>query len=84
VTGADANSTPDTLEPLLSVEAVSELLGISESGVYRLLRRGELISVKVGGRTLFEPQAVREFIVASRRSSPSTGAVEPSDDQEAA
>lgn len=85
MTGADADSTPDMLEPLLSVEEVSKLLRISESGVYRLLRRGELASVKVGGRTLFEPRAVREFIAASRRTSPGGGgAVAPSNDQEAA
>ena len=64
------------LEPLLSVEEVCELLRISESGVYRFLRRGELASVKVGGRTLFEPEVIREFIAARRRagcgSSPAT------------
>jgi excisionase family DNA binding protein len=63
VTGADANFTLDpVLEPLLSVEEVSEILHISESGVYRLLRRRALPSVKVGGRTLFERGAIRDFL----------------------
>lgn len=55
------------LEPLLSIEEVCDLLRISESGVYRFLRRGELASVKVGGRTLFEPGVIREFIAERRR-----------------
>lgn len=55
------------LEPLLSVKKVAECLGISESGVYRLCKAGELVGVKVGGRTLFEPREVRQFIEASRR-----------------
>jgi excisionase family DNA binding protein len=55
------------LEPLLSIKEVAVYLGISESGVYRLLRAGELAGVKVGNRTLFEPQEVRRFIEASRR-----------------
>lgn len=55
------------LEPLLSIDQVSELLGISQSGIYRLLRGGELASVKVGGRTLIEPGAIRDFISARRR-----------------
>lgn len=86
MTGAEGNSRPSSaLEPLLSVEEVSGLLRISESGVYRLLRRGQVASVKVGGRTLFEPQAIREFIAASRRTSlGANGATTRSNDQEAA
>lgn len=69
MTGPESNSITirPLLEPLLSIEAASELLGISQSGVYRLLRGGELPCVKVGGRTLIEPGAIREFIVARRR-----------------
>jgi excisionase family DNA binding protein len=54
------------LEPLLSVAEARAVLRISESGVYRLLRRGELAAVKVGGRTLIEPAAIRRFIAARR------------------
>lgn len=64
--GSDSTSVP-ALEPLLSVEEVCDLLRISESGVYRFIRRGELASVKVGGRTLFEPEVIREFIAERRR-----------------
>jgi excisionase family DNA binding protein len=54
------------LEALLSVRDVGDVLRISESGVYRLVRRGELIPVKVGGRTLFEPAVIRAFITLRR------------------
>ena len=68
VTGIDGNQTaPTGLEPLLSVDEVAGLLHISERGVYRLIGRRELISVKVGGRTLFEPAAVQAFIAGCRR-----------------
>jgi excisionase family DNA binding protein len=69
VTAPESNLTTPraALEPLLSIEAASELLGISQSGIYRLLRGGELPCVKVGGRTLIEPGEIREFIAARRR-----------------
>lgn len=63
-------SPRDGLEPLLSVKELAVYLGISESGVYRLLKAGDLAGVKVGGRTLFERREVREFIEASRRRVP--------------
>lgn len=56
-----------SLEPLLSVKEVAKILGISESGVYRRCSAGDLPSVGVGGRTLFEQEAIRQFIEASRR-----------------
>src|SRR5690348_337407 len=62
-------TVPDThgeelkgLEPLLSIDDVARLLRVSESSVYRLVRSGDLARVKVGGRTLFEPRAVRDLI----------------------
>ena len=54
------------IEALLSLDEVAKVLRISESGVYRLVRSGELPRVKVGNRTLFQPRDVRAFI-ASRR-----------------
>lgn len=68
VTDVDGNQVPASgIEPLLSVDEVAGLLRISERGVYRLIGRQELISVKVGGRTLFEPAAVQTFITKCRR-----------------
>lgn len=67
MTGADSRSQAvHGIEALLSLDEVAQVLRISESGVYRLVRSGELPRVKVGNRTLFEPHAVRAFI-ASRR-----------------
>jgi excisionase family DNA binding protein len=77
VTEADANSESlDGIEPLLSIVEVAEVLGISESGVYRLIRKGELALVKVGGRTLFERGAIRDFI-ADRRQAADSPTTEP-------
>src|SRR5690349_19653808 len=36
------------LEPLMLIDEVAVILGISERGVFRLLSRGELVAVKVG------------------------------------
>ena len=72
---------PETapLEPLLSVSEVRRILRISESGVYRLVRSGELSTVRIGGRTLFAPQSVRELIAS--RSRPPTGVPVALEDQ---
>ncbi len=68
MTASESNAAADqALEPLLSIEQVSEFLGISQSGIFRLLRSEELACVKVGGRTLIEPAEVRKFIAARRR-----------------
>lgn len=67
MTGADAPSqSVHGIEPLVSLDEVSRLLRISESGVHRLVRSGALSRVKVGKRTLFEADEIRRFI-ASRR-----------------
>lgn len=67
VTGSDTSRKPEHgIEPLLSIEEVTGLLRISESGVYRLVRHGELPRVKVGNRTLFEPAEIRRFIARQR------------------
>ena len=61
MTGLDASGDP-ALEPLLRIEEVARLLRISERGVYRLMRRGELTALKVGHRTLVESQEVADHI----------------------
>ena len=66
MTRVDAPPTA-TLEPLLSIEEVAEVLRVSQRSVYRLLGRGELPSLKVGHRTLVEPRDVRQFIDDQRR-----------------
>lgn len=51
----------------MSIEEVAGVLRISERGVYRLLRRGDLACLKVGHRTLVEPHELRQFIATRRR-----------------
>src|SRR3954449_3880930 len=55
------------LEPLMLIDEVAEILGISERGVFRLLSRGELVAVKVGTSTRIEPDEVRTYIANRRR-----------------
>lgn len=70
MTGPDSPSqTVHGIEALLSLGEVAQVLRISESGVYRLVRSGELPRVKVGNRTLFEPDDVRMFIATRREAS---------------
>ena len=64
--GVDAQREP-ALEPLMSLEEVGSVLRISERSVYRLLRSGDLPSLKVGQRTLVEPEQLRQFIADRRR-----------------
>ncbi len=54
----------------LSVEMAAKMLGISRSMGFKLIRRGELRSVKAGTRTLVPVSAVDEFIEQNSRSHP--------------
>src|SRR4051794_19076707 len=60
--------SPETTDGqlLLSVKEVAGALGISVSGVYRLLEAGELHRLKVGSRTLFERRELERYIAAQR------------------
>ena len=51
----------------LSVEMAAEMLGISRSMVFKLIRNGELRSVKAGTRTLVPVAAIDEFIEQNSR-----------------
>jgi excisionase family DNA binding protein len=52
----------------MSIDEVAATLRISERGVYRLISSGQLVSLKVGHRTLVEPAEVRSFIASQRQS----------------
>ena len=54
---------------MLSVQQVAQRLGISESGVYRLIKAGELCRLKVGTRTVFEPAEIERYITRCRLAS---------------
>ena len=51
----------------LSVKLAAEMLGISRSMGFKLIRNGELRSVKAGTRTLVPVAAVDEFIEQNSR-----------------
>ena len=55
------------LERLMSIDEVASVLHISARGVYRLISSGQLLSLKVGHRTLVEPAEVRNFIAIQRQ-----------------
>jgi excisionase family DNA binding protein len=58
---------PDVLSPLLSINEVAELLGISRPTVYALIRRGELVPIRVGERARFEPADVRVYLERNKQ-----------------
>jgi len=71
-----ASNRQHGIEPLLSIEEVSQVLHISERGIYRLVNSGELARVKVGQRTLFDPADIRRFIESRRDASGTTEIVQ--------
>ncbi len=54
----------------LSVEMAAQMLGISRSMGFELIKNGELRSVKAGTRTLVPVAAVDEFIEQNSQTSP--------------
>ena len=54
----------------LSVEKAAQMLGISRSMGFKLIRSGELRSVKAGTRRLVPVAAVDEFIEQNSQISP--------------
>ena len=58
---------PVVVRKALSVEMAAEMLGISRSMGFKLIRRGELRSIKAGTRTLVPVAAVDEFIEQNSR-----------------
>lgn len=52
-----------TEEPMVTVTEAGEALGVSVSTVWRLLRRGELPSVRRGGRRLIPRDALADEAV---------------------
>jgi excisionase family DNA binding protein len=63
---ASSGSSRTTLEPLLTVKAVCELLGISKPTLYRLIHAGELVPIRVSRRPRFSADDVRGYLERSR------------------
>jgi excisionase family DNA binding protein len=55
-----------------SLGEVAGLIGMSVSGLYLLIGRGELQSVRVGGRRLVTRQALNDFLGLSGHALPPT------------
>jgi excisionase family DNA binding protein len=51
----------------MSIEDVAGFLRISPRSVFRLIERGELVAVKIGGCTRIEPQQLKTYIVERRQ-----------------
>jgi putative molybdopterin biosynthesis protein len=66
MTSQSLTSADDVLAPLLSINEVAQLLGISRPTVYALIRRGELIAIRVGERLRFDPADVRGYLERNR------------------
>jgi excisionase family DNA binding protein len=56
------------LEPLLTINEAADVLGISRSQVYLMLRRGELPYTRVGERIRFVPAELREYLDQQKES----------------
>jgi excisionase family DNA binding protein len=54
------------LEPLLSLDQVGELLGVSRKTVSRLALAGELPTVRVGRSVRINPEDVRGYVERNR------------------
>jgi excisionase family DNA binding protein len=57
-----ADASPTTANRLLTAAEVSEILRVPRSTVYELARARRIPFLKVGRRTLFDPELLREWI----------------------
>jgi excisionase family DNA binding protein len=60
---------PTSPAPLLSINEVVHVLGISKVGLWRLVQNGKLPVVAIGARRLFRPADVEEFVQRNLRQS---------------
>jgi excisionase family DNA binding protein len=61
--GTSSSATTRTaLEPLLTIGAVCELLGVSKPTLYRLIQCGELVPIRVSKRPRFSPEEIRLYL----------------------
>lgn len=53
---------PRRLAPLLTVNETAHTLGVARSTVFRLVRQGDLRSVRVGKRQRFQPSDLEAYL----------------------
>jgi excisionase family DNA binding protein len=63
----EAASAGDRLRRLLPVDSAAEYLGVSRATVERLVFRGELPIVKIGGSTRYDVDDLNGYIDSNRR-----------------
>jgi excisionase family DNA binding protein len=55
-------SYPPVRSPLLTVNETAAYMNVARATVFRLVRRGELNSVRVGSRLRFRPEDVERYL----------------------
>lgn len=60
------HSEPSPVGPLRSIQWVAEYLGVDRSSVRRYIDRGDLQTIKIGGRRLVAESDLRAFVEAHR------------------
>jgi excisionase family DNA binding protein len=61
---------PHRISPVLSINEAADVLGIARATLYRLLRTGELQSVRVGKRRKFRPEDLDAYLERNREALP--------------
>jgi excisionase family DNA binding protein len=59
----------DRLVDLLTINDVARVLRITRASVYGLIRKGELVPIRVGQRARFEPADIRAYLDRHREDS---------------
>jgi predicted site-specific integrase-resolvase len=54
------------IEALIPVKVAQQKLGVSLGTMWRYINRGDIATVRVGGRVMIEPSALRAYIDARR------------------
>jgi excisionase family DNA binding protein len=64
------HTAPPGIERALTIDQAADALGLSRSGLYRLLRSGELRAVTVGRRKRVRVCALNEYLEGNREGAP--------------
>ncbi len=64
--GEDYGEGVTTLDRLLTVREAAAVLAVSRPTLERIIRRGELVPVRIGSRRRFLPNDLRDYIERGR------------------
>jgi excisionase family DNA binding protein len=65
-----SNSEQPKLDELISIRAASDLSGLSQSYIRRLVSQGEIWGMKLGRNWVTTEQAIKEYLVRDRKPGP--------------